>query len=134
MKILALCALAALSSCIGTEERLRGAQIDYEVWFDEAVEEYNEGLITEEELDERLEELADERNAEMEDAIEDQMAAIVEAPRQVIGALTGNTWIDLLLGAAGVAEGARRYTNWDRDKRRVRRGEPVGVPPSGPSG
>lgn len=123
---LALIPILFLVSCIGTEERLRSAQTDYEIYFDEAIEEYNEGLITEDELDERLAELTEERDDEMEDAIQDQLDAVVEAPKQVIGALTGNTWIDLLLGAAGIAEGARRYTNFDRDRKRKKRGEPTG--------
>lgn len=128
MRTLLLAALLPLVGCIGLEDKLRAAQEDYEVSFDEKLEEYEEGTLTEEELEAALEALREERNEEMEAALEAQREAMVSAPREIIGQLTGNGWIDLLLGAAGIAEGARRYTNWDRDKRRRKRGEPTDAP------
>lgn len=128
--LLPLLAAFLFAGCIGLEGRLKDAQTDYEIRFDEKLAEYEEGKITEEELEDALEEIREERNDVMEDAIDEQVDAIVEAPGQIIGTLTGNTWIDILLGAAGIAEGARRYTNWDRDGRRRKRGEPVGEQPT----
>ena len=137
MRYVLLC-LLALPSCIGaqlaeTEGRVLTALEDQREATLDAYVAYTDGAISQDELEDTVEELRDERDqtvaeawAELSDHVEAEVERVGSVARGAAGGLLGGgTMIDLLAAVAASVAGGTVLTNRVRDRRRTLRGEPV---------
>ena len=138
MRLLAPLLLLLLPSCIGmqlakTEEHILGALEEHRIAATEAYAEYHSGAITQEELEEEIDDLREERDqsvteawTELTEHVESEIERVkATATTAAGGLLGGGHMLDLLAAIGASIAGGAYTTNKMRDGRRKMRGEPT---------
>ena len=138
MRFLPILCLFLLPSCIAaqlaeTEAHILGALEDHRDATFETYEAYQSGVITQDELEEELDEIREERDQSVEEAWEnltDHVESEIQGVKATAttaagGILGGGPLVDLLAAIGTSIAGGAYTTNRMRDSRRKMRGEPT---------
>jgi histidinol dehydrogenase len=138
MRFLPILCLSLLPSCIAaqlaeTEAHILGALEDHRDATFETYEAYQSGVITQDELEEELDEIREERDQSVErawenltDHVESEIQRVkATATTAAGGILGGGPLVDLLAAIGTSIAGGAYTTNRMRDGRRRMRGEPT---------